>query len=131
MNDIIGNVAQELADHLDDLRDTEHGVTDYDGDGRSFPVTEVGDPEVDLGVANNAEGFVSFFTVVGGQRVRVTVSEVAQQPEPKRLYRLPSAEQVRNLTSQEAVDLAKSMNEHGKTCQMHMCPVCFPTVAKQ
>lgn len=74
MNDIIGNVAQELADHLDDLLDTEHGVTDYDGDGRSFPVTEVGDIVTGLGMANNAEEFVSFFAVVGGQRVQVTVS---------------------------------------------------------
>lgn len=74
MNDIIGNVAQELADHLDDLRDTEHGVTDYDGDGRSFPVTEVGDAEVDRGLQTVFKPSVSFFAMVGGQRVRVTVA---------------------------------------------------------
>lgn len=72
MNDILGNVAQELADHLDDLRDTEHGVTDYDGDGRSFPVTEVGDAELCQGIPS--QPLVTFFAVVGGQRVRVTVS---------------------------------------------------------
>lgn len=74
MNDIIGNVAQELADHLDDLRDTEHGVTDYDGDARSFPVTEVGDAEMDKGLATVFNPSVSFFAVVAGQRMRVTVS---------------------------------------------------------
>jgi hypothetical protein len=74
MNDIIGNVAQELADHLDDLRDTEHGVTDYDGDGRSFPVTEVGDAELDKGLGQIFAPSASFIAVVGGQRVRVTVA---------------------------------------------------------
>jgi hypothetical protein len=68
MNDIIGNVAQELADHLDDLRDTEHGVTDYDGDARSFPVTEVGDAVL------GPHGSFSFFAVVNGHRVSVTVA---------------------------------------------------------
>lgn len=74
MNDIIGNVAQELADHLDDLRDTEHGVNDYDGDGRSFPVTEVTDAELDKGIETIFKSSVSFVAVVGGQRVRVTVA---------------------------------------------------------
>jgi hypothetical protein len=74
MNDIIGNVAQELADHLDDLRDTEHGVTDYDGDGRSFPVTEVGDADIDKGLGRIFDPSVSFIAVVSGQRLRVRVS---------------------------------------------------------
>jgi hypothetical protein len=74
VNDIIGNVAQELADHLDDLRETEHGVTDYDGDGRSFPVTEVGDSELDKGLATVFKPSASFTVVVAGQRLRVTVS---------------------------------------------------------
>jgi hypothetical protein len=73
MNDIIGNVAQELADHLDDLRGTEHGVTDYDGDGRSFPVTEVGDAEPDKGLSQVFAPSASFIAVVAGQRLRVTV----------------------------------------------------------
>lgn len=74
MNDIIGNVAQELADHLDDLRDSEHGVTDYDGDGRSFPVTEVTDAELDRGFETLFRPSSSFIAVVGGQRLRVTVA---------------------------------------------------------
>lgn len=74
MNDIIGNVAQELADHLDDLRDTEHGVTDYDGDGRSFPVTEVGDAELETRLRTFGGSGFSFMAVVGGQRVKVMVT---------------------------------------------------------
>jgi hypothetical protein len=73
MNDIIGNVAQELADHLDDLRDTEHGVTDYDGDGRSFPVTEVGDPKLETRQPPAGPSGVSLYAVVAGQRVKVMV----------------------------------------------------------
>lgn len=74
MNDIIGNVAQELADHLDDLRDTGEGVTDYDEGDRSFPVTEVGDAEVVQRLRAFGGSAVAFVAVVGGQRVRVTVS---------------------------------------------------------
>lgn len=74
MNDIIGNVAQELADYLDDLRDTGEGVTDYDEGDRSFPVTEVGDAEVDKGLATVFKPSCSFFAVVKGQRLRVTVA---------------------------------------------------------
>lgn len=74
MNDIIANVAQELADYLDDLRDTGEGVTNYNEDTglgaavEDHAVTEVGDAETDMN-----EGTVSFFAIVGGQRVLVTV----------------------------------------------------------
>lgn len=74
MNDIIGNVAQELADHLDDLRDTGQGVPDFNGDCADFPVTEVGDPEYDEKVRGLGTSGVSFYAVVGGQRVKVMVT---------------------------------------------------------
>jgi hypothetical protein len=70
MNDIIANVAQELADHLDDLRGTGEGVTNYN-EAEDHQVTDVGDAETDMN-----EGTVSFFAVVGGQRVLVTVGAV-------------------------------------------------------
>lgn len=75
MNDIVGNVAQELADHLDDLRESSVGVGDQDDDGdREFPVTEVGDPEDDEKVRGLGTSGVSFYAVVGGQRVKVMVT---------------------------------------------------------
>lgn len=73
MNDIIANVAQELADHLDDLRDTGENVPDHDGEDRSFPVSEVGDAEVQRG-SRSLGPSVGFFAVVSGRRVWVTVS---------------------------------------------------------
>lgn len=74
MNDIIGNVAQELADYLDDMRDTGQGVPDFNGDCADFPVTEVGDPEVETRLRAFGGSLISFYIVVGGQRVRVQVS---------------------------------------------------------
>lgn len=75
MNDIIGNLAQELADHLEYLRGTEDGVTDHDGDARSFPITEVSDIELNKGLTTAPLApAVTFFTTVAGQRMRVTVS---------------------------------------------------------
>jgi hypothetical protein len=74
MNDIIGNVAQELADHLDDLREGVEGVPDFGGEGDDFAVADVTDPELDKGLATVFSPSVSFFAVVGGQRVRVTVA---------------------------------------------------------
>jgi len=78
MNDIVGNVAQELADYLDDLRDTGVGVTNYDaedaddlGGDVGHKITEVGDAELNPGTNT-----VSFFAVVGGKRMWVTVGEV-------------------------------------------------------
>lgn len=73
MNDIIANVAQELADHLDELRDTGEGVPDFDGEDRSFPVTEVGDPELETRLRAFGGSVVNFHAVVGGQRVLVRV----------------------------------------------------------
>jgi hypothetical protein len=76
MNDIIGNTAQELADHLDDLRDTGEGVPDFDGEDRTFPVTDVTDAEVDKGLGTIFAPSVSFLVTVAGQRLRVTVAAV-------------------------------------------------------
>lgn len=74
MKDIIGNVAQELADHLDDLRSSAIGVGDQDDDGdREFEITEVGDPELCQGIPG--EPLFTFVTTIGGQRLRVTVGE--------------------------------------------------------
>lgn len=81
MNDLMVNVAQELADHLDDLRHTEHGVTDYDGDERSFPINEVGDADLDKGLDTVFAPSASFIAIVNGQRLRVRVS--AEQEERK------------------------------------------------
>jgi hypothetical protein len=75
MNDIIANLAQELADHLDDLRDSGGGVTNYSEDTGLGPavedheVTEVSDAETDMNLDS-----VLFYVVVDGQRVRVMVS---------------------------------------------------------
>jgi hypothetical protein len=75
MKDVIGDTAQELADYLDDLRNTEGGVTKYNEDtDEEHPVTEVGDAEVDMGLATVFRPSVSFVATVGGKRLRVTVS---------------------------------------------------------
>lgn len=71
---LIGDVAQELADHLDDLRDMGEGVAAYsqeEGQGQ-HKVTNVTDAE------DGPHGSASFMATVGGKRLRVTVQEVDQ-----------------------------------------------------
>lgn len=75
MKNVIGDTAQELADYLDDLMRTGSGVTEYDDpSGAEYPVTEVGDADMDKGLGTVFKPSASFIAVVGGQRVRVTVA---------------------------------------------------------
>ncbi len=77
MSDIIGDVAQELADYLDDLMGTGTGVTKFSEEtvDEEHPITEVGDAEPDKGLGTIFAPSVSFVAVIGGQRMRVTVAK--------------------------------------------------------